>query len=96
MEKENEGRISAGIERYLALEAMNRLMMALNNEDAYYQHWIHIVPDQATADDLAYIAGDEQLFREAASCYLRCVRKYGRDGLAIGSALYGGGVPDDE
>ena len=44
-------------ERYEIMKAMNTLVMALNNEDAYME-WIQTVPDQATDDDLMDVATD--------------------------------------
>ena len=73
------------LERYNALKAMNTLMLLMNNEEAYYSAWIMIVPDEATDEDLMNIADDEDLYKEAVTCYLDCMYLYGKDGLYIGA-----------
>ncbi len=80
MKKENE--------RFEAVKAMNTLVKSLNDESAYYNHWIYIVPDEASDDDLEYIAEDEELFKDTVSMFLRIMKVYADDGMYIADALY--------
>lgn len=75
------------LQRFEALKAMNLLIKNMNNEDAYYQEWILIVPDEADDIDLMGIAEDEELFADATRTFLDCMLMYGPDGLFIGGAM---------
>ena len=62
------------------LEQMDAVMQSMDNEDCYYE-WIYLVPDEATREDLEYIAEDDELFREACQLYDRLYIEYREDGL---------------
>ena len=68
-------------ERFEMVKAMHTLIQALNNEHAYYCHWIYIVPDEATDDDLEYIAEDDELFMDTVRCFKDCMEMYLPDGF---------------
>ena len=75
-------------EKYELVKAMNEIVMSLNNEDAYYNHWIFIVPDEANDDDFYDIATDEELFNDTVKCFKRNMREYLKDGIYVGNELY--------
>ena len=78
------------LERYESLKAMNLLARITNNEEFYYNHWIHIVPDEEMLD----IATDDvDTFNDAVACFLDHWDEYALDGgLYIGKTIYP--VPD--
>lgn len=81
------------LERYEAIKAMNTLVKCLNNEEAYYDRWIYVVPDEASDDELMEIASEdyqEDTFKEASILFLQLMNEYGSDGLYIDDTLYGG------
>lgn len=71
-------------EKYELVKAMNTIVKSLNNEEAYYNHWIYIVPDGADDDDLYDIATDEELFNDTVKCFKRNMREYLKDGIYVG------------
>ena len=75
--------------RYEALKAMNTLMCLMNDETAYYDHWIYLIPDQCDDEELMDIACDEDMedvFEDACGCFTRCVKHYAsRSGFCIPS-----------
>lgn len=70
------------------LKAMNTIILALNNEEAYFDSWILTVPDEATDEDFEYIAGDYELFTDAVKLFKELMKEYLDDGLYIGDILY--------
>lgn len=81
------------LERYEAIKAMNTLVKCLNNEEAYYDRWIYIVPDEASDEELMEIASEayqEDTFKESSILFLQLMNEYGSDGLYIDDTLYGG------
>lgn len=71
-------------EKYELVKAMNAIVKSLNNEEAYYNHWIDIVPDEADDDDLYDIAIDEELFNDTVKLFKRNMREYLKDGIYVG------------
>lgn len=66
-------------ERYEALKAMHTLMCMMNDETAYYDHWIYIIPDGCCTEELMDIASEEDqedTFAAACECFTRCVKHY--------------------
>lgn len=74
-------------ERYEAVRAMHELVVGLNDEGAYYDHWIYLVPDCPADEDFWYIAEQTDLFKEVCRCFCRLIRDYGEDGFYIGGVL---------
>lgn len=70
------------------LKAMNTIILALNNEEAYFDSWILTVPDEATDEDFEYIADDPELFTDAVKLFKELMKEYLDDGLYIGDILY--------
>lgn len=76
------------------LKAMHNIVCLMNDEDAYGS-WINLIPDQATNDDLAEIANDEDdsIYNDAVVLFMRLCSNYGKDGLFFqnypNSKLYG-------
>lgn len=87
------------LKRYEAIKAMNTLVKCLNNEEAYYNRWIYVVPDEASDDELMEIAASKpttledgtvvDIFEDAAVVFLQLMNEYGPDGLYVGDAVYG-------
>lgn len=73
-------------ERIKAIKAMNFLINSLMDEEAY-MHWISIVPDEATDEDLEFIARDEEndLFKDATLLFIKLMKGYGGSGLFFGN-----------
>lgn len=74
--------------RYAILKAMHTIMYAMNNEEAYFNHWVYLVPDAATEEDLREIAADESLFADIVACFRRNFPRYADDGLFAGGKVY--------
>lgn len=74
--------------KYEILKAMHTIVLNLNNNEAYYDNWIHIVPDGATDIDLSYIAENEDLFTVAASIFKNIMNEYLEDGIYIDRKVY--------
>ncbi len=75
-------------EKFELVKSMNTIVTALNNEEAYYQHWIYIVPDDPKDEDFRDIAEDESLFQDAVDCFKNIMRFYLKDGICINNVLY--------
>lgn len=58
---------------------MNEYIKCLNDETAYYDYWIELVPDEATEDDLQDIAESDELFRAVCERFAMLVRMFGDD-----------------
>ena len=73
------------IEKFEILKAMNLLVKSMNNEDAY-EEWVYTVPDEASDDDLMYIAADEDetVYLEACQVFRRICHNYLDDGIFAG------------
>lgn len=74
--------------RYEILKAMHTIMCAMNNEEAYFNHWVYLVPDAATDEDLREIAADESFFADVVACFRRNFPRYADDGLFVGGKVY--------
>lgn len=73
------------------LISMNNIVRALNDEGAYYNQWIYIIPDEADDDELEDIADNmEDIFAEAVECFGRIMRskRYIEGGLYIDKKVY--------
>lgn len=68
-------------DRFQIMKCMNYLVKSLNNEEAYYDRWIYLVPDEADDEDLMYIAEHTDLYREACELFRDLVAEYGGDGF---------------
>lgn len=75
------------MERYKAIEAMNLLVLAMNDESAY-EEWIIIAPDEATSDDFLAIAQDDELMNDATRTFIHIMNTYGKAGIYLGSTLF--------
>ena len=69
-------------ERYELMKAMNTIICAMNDEDAY-SYWINIVPDCAENDDLMDIAQNDELFADACNAFKSAMEEYGESGFYI-------------
>lgn len=68
-------------DRTKIVECMDYLIRSLNNESAYYQNWIYLVPDEATVEDYADIAEDDELYGETCKLFRSLLKHYGPDGF---------------
>ena len=77
-------------EKVEIMKAMNTIVRSLNDESAYYERWILIVPDEATDEDLRDIAEDEddECFSDAVKCFEKIMRDYIKDGIYVAGKLY--------
>ena len=63
-------------ERVDVLKAMHRLVLAMNDEEAYMA-WVYCIPDGADDTELEDIAlHDEEIFRDACNLFNRLVKDY--------------------
>lgn len=58
---------------------MNEYMSCINDETAYYDYWIQVVPDECTEDDLESIAESDELFNDVCKLFGFIIRHYGED-----------------
>ena len=77
-----------GDKKFELVKSMNTIVTALNNEEAYYQHWIYIVPDAPDDEDFRDIAENESLFQDTVDCFKNIMRFYLKDGICINDVLY--------
>ncbi|MCD8371858.1 MAG: hypothetical protein LUD27_00965 [Clostridia bacterium] len=42
------------------VEAMNTIVKGMNDETAYFENWIDLVPDEASREDFEEIAKDKE------------------------------------
>ena len=61
------------------LGGMNELVKKMNDEEAYYNYWIDLVPDEATEEDLQDIAECEELFKAVCKRFAILVKEFGDD-----------------
>ncbi len=74
--------------KFELVKSMNTIVIALNNEEAYYQHWIDVVPDDPRDEDFRDIAEDELLFQDTVDCFKDIMKVYLKDGLCVDDVLY--------
>lgn len=60
---------------------MDYLVRSLNDEAAYYQHCINLVPDEATIEDYTDIAEDDDLYSDTCKLFRSLLARYGSDGF---------------
>lgn len=60
---------------------MNRVIQAMNNEDAYYGSWLYIWPDGETREMCAYDFSDDEDYDELRDAFEKTYRRYHADGL---------------
>lgn len=75
------------LERYKLMKAMNTIVRAMNNEDAYYE-WINTVPDEADDNELMDIAQDDELFADSCDAFKSIMQTYIDDGFCIGNKAW--------
>lgn len=80
----------AATHRFKVLRAMCTLACATNDEGFMFNHWLHIIPDEADDEELLDIAvNDEDIFNDAVRCFLESWPKYVHTGgLFIGDKVY--------
>ena len=61
------------------LGGMNEYIKCLNDETAYYDYWIELVPDEATEEDLQDIAESDELFNATCELFGRLIKRFGDD-----------------
>ncbi|MBQ4435956.1 MAG: hypothetical protein II879_07660 [Clostridia bacterium] len=63
-------------DRIEILKSMQRLVLAMNDEEAYMA-WVYCIPDGADDAELEDIAlHDEEIFRDACNLFNRLVKSY--------------------
>ncbi len=75
-------------ERFNIVKSMDTIVKSLNDEEAYYHHWIYLVPDEASDDEFEYIAKNAKLFSETVRLFLLLMKVYGDSGMYITGSLY--------
>ena len=58
------------------LECMNDIVKGLNDETAYYENWIWLVPDEADKEDFMDIAEDNEDISEVVDQFLSIINHY--------------------
>ena len=61
------------------LGGMNEYVQCFNDEEAYYNNWIYLVPDECTEDDLESIAEDDESFNDVCILFGKLIKAYGDD-----------------
>lgn len=61
------------------LGGMNEYVKCMNDETAYYEYWICLVPDECTEDDLESIAEDDESFNDVCILFGKLIKAYGDD-----------------
>lgn len=60
---------------------MNRVISAMNNEEAYFGSWLYTWPDGETREECAYDFGDTESFEDLQDTFFRTYKHYHADGL---------------
>lgn len=60
---------------------MNKVVMGMNNEDAYYEDWIWLWPDGETREECEYDFSDDEAFNELKELFIDVYKKYHSDDL---------------
>lgn len=68
------------LDRFHLISAMNEVMRAMNNEDAYME-WIYTCPDEASESDILDIAQSDEMMKDCEKEFFRIIKQYGDDGL---------------
>lgn len=58
---------------------MNEYVKCIDDETAYYDYWIQVVPDECTEDDLESIAESDELFNDTCKLFGFIIKHYGED-----------------
>ena len=61
------------------LGGMNEYVKCFNDETAYYDYWILLVPDECAEEDLMDIAESEESFNEVCVLFGKLIKAYGND-----------------
>lgn len=61
------------------LGGMNEYVKCFNDETAYYDYWIEIVPDECTEEDLMDIAESDEDFNDVCVLFGKLIKAYGND-----------------
>lgn len=68
--------------RIKLLEAMNEIIIAINDESAY-ERWIYVVPDGASHEDFVDIAEDDDVYRDVCKLFRKLLSSYGKSGFYV-------------
>lgn len=63
------------------LHLMHQVMLSMNNECAYYHHWIYEFPDCPNDDDFEYVVTEPGAFESAKTVFESTLKLYAKDGL---------------
>lgn len=66
------------------VKAMHTIVRSMNDESAYYNHWIYVMPDGATEEDFEYFSEDDEEMKSLCKCFRRIIKKYGDSGFVSG------------
>ena len=72
-------------DRIEILKSMHRLVLAMNDEEAYMA-WVYCIPDGADDEELRELAFDEddELYRDACHSFRRICEEYLKHGFFLG------------
>lgn len=73
------------------LISMNTIVKAINDEGAYYNAWICLIPDEADDEELEDIANNqEDIFEEACVLFTEIMnsKRYKESGLYVDGKVY--------
>lgn len=62
--------------RVQQLKKWNEEIMNIDDEEAYYGHWILIVPDEATQEDFEEMAEDLEFYEEVKELYTKLIKLF--------------------
>lgn len=88
-----DGKMKLAFEKFELLKAMNTLIKAMNDEEAYYT-WCYVIPDGADDDELREISfdEDEEVFRDACQTFRRICNESLKHGFFLGGFGQPGGL----
>lgn len=66
-------------EHYQEMNMMNLIIQSMNNEEAYYNNWVYLWPDESKAEDGYF--DDEDDYYELKNFFKSIYRKFHDDGL---------------
>lgn len=70
------------------LKAMQVIIEAMNDEEAYFTWITWWIPDAPTPEDFEDCAADEEHMQQQCEIFRHLIRRYGREGFFTGGKVY--------
>ena len=58
------------------LKRMHDVVLGIEDETAYYDYWINLVPDEPCEEDFEDIASDDEMFKQVLTLFNQLLMKF--------------------